>query len=33
VAYPGTERYRMADDIEAIPLLLLAEELRGANSY
>jgi predicted AAA+ superfamily ATPase len=30
VVYPGTERYRMATDIEAIPLRLLAEELTGA---
>lgn len=28
VVYPGTERYRMAEDIEAIPLLMLAEELQ-----
>jgi hypothetical protein len=29
VVYPGSERYRLAEDIEAIPLPLLAEALRG----
>ena len=28
VVYPGTERYRMAADIEAIPLATFAAELR-----
>ncbi|MDP2806155.1 MAG: ATP-binding protein [Gallionellaceae bacterium] len=32
VVYPGTERYRMAADIEAIPLPMLAAELRAATS-
>ncbi len=27
VVYPGAERYRIAEDIEAIPLLMLAKEL------
>ena len=27
VVYPGVERYRMASDIEAIPLALLAEQV------
>lgn len=30
VVYPGSERYRLAEDIEAMPLLQLAETLRGA---
>lgn len=29
VVYPGSERYRLAEDIEAIPLPMLAEALRG----
>ncbi|MBW7900312.1 MAG: ATP-binding protein [Rhodocyclaceae bacterium] len=29
VVYPGSERYRLAEDIEAIPLPMLAEVLRG----
>jgi uncharacterized protein len=29
VVYPGSERYRLAEDIEAIPLPLLAEMLRS----
>jgi predicted AAA+ superfamily ATPase len=29
VVYSGSERYKLAEDIEAIPLPLLAEELRG----
>lgn len=29
VVYPGNERYRLAEDIEAVPLPLLAEMLRG----
>jgi len=29
VVYPGSERYRIAEDIEAMPLPLLAELLRG----
>lgn len=28
VVYPGSERYRMATDIEAIPLVLLTEQVR-----
>lgn len=30
VVYPGTERYRMADDVEAISLAGLAAELRDS---
>jgi predicted AAA+ superfamily ATPase len=30
VVYPGTERYRMAADIEAIPLTMLAAELQSS---
>ncbi|MBS3934614.1 MAG: ATP-binding protein [Sulfuritalea sp.] len=29
VVYPGSERYRLAEDIEAMPLPMLAEILRG----
>jgi len=29
VVYPGSERYRLAEDVEAIPLSLLAEIVRG----
>ena len=29
VVYPGTERYRISADIEAIPLILLAQELNA----
>ncbi len=29
VVYPGSERYRLAEDIEAMPLPLLAKTLRG----
>ncbi len=31
VVYPGTERYRIAADIEAIPLLMLAAEMGRTN--
>lgn len=30
VVYPGVERYRLAEDIEAIPLILLAQALRDS---
>ncbi|WP_310448621.1 hypothetical protein [Sulfuritalea sp.] len=29
VVYPGADRYRLAEDIEAIPLVELAAMLRG----
>ncbi|PIV74176.1 MAG: ATPase, partial [Rhodocyclales bacterium CG17_big_fil_post_rev_8_21_14_2_50_68_7] len=29
VVYPGNERYRLAEDIEALPLPRLAELVRG----
>jgi uncharacterized protein len=28
IVYPGVERYRLAEDIEAVPLIMLAQELR-----
>ena len=30
VVYPGIERYRLAEDIEAVPLILLAQALRDS---
>jgi predicted AAA+ superfamily ATPase len=30
IVYPGVERYRLAEDIEAVPLIMLAQELRDS---